>query len=891
MATIKSDLAITSFSGGTLTAATQGGAFTKGSTSGFKGKKNLGNLIFNGPFVKDNDWIIDSQYTLFSFPLSREWVEFGSFSNPKITLVIQGQLYNGNNDIQVIYNKKETGSSLICEWERYFGIIRAAVHFSNLIKFRTITAVGIVMTTNDNKKATGRIYTINNSEVKVLAIYSKLEAIIGSSYAIENITDVINITEFKKLSGATEHPVVESERTPIKGSLMVSPINMEINNTLYNLYGAYMSNEGNLSQNHLNMRYFNNAFRLDFKRIFWLGGSYYPSAYGIQKQGQEAIQWTSCKSTIIESIEDINADYTPNFQYLVYGGYEYKINDDDDDDGYKHQTLSPQSTWAQNTNYFFDYFTFTGERYRTKFIKYNGHNEVEVYTHYVHGKIEQKNNLYSPYKMVNSSGEQIFNNNYSTKKFSYNKSNTFEEINDYFITSSIEMINLFTLESTEVEIKIPLEDEYQYYLFGDIIGLQAPGDSFIDYSDQKEIVKYSDINIINGFEIENNVKLFKISKSKNEEASYSFFDIYYNSVNENRWSSEASIEWLEKQSYIPLTPSLSDFPGTSIEEPKGSYFRYLLPQIYMDGKYITDQIKFYWDFDYYTVLNCRAFPKDDNDVDGNSIITNLKIQDKKLYYTINKNGIGDYNDYFSINQFINYAIDGKHPIGLSFFDKQKWLDFYIHDGNDWIWVNSLGTNENDENLNDSGKTLKMFYTDMQHVIDLSHLDKLPNSGEIQLKIRYYNNTTKSDPGIPEKWDEGEYVIFEIVLGVIPIIAGSRPLGLRKNGIIINPITPNEELDNSAERINFKTSLDGQNKLFGSAIQLIAYDANGSKLKDSEGNYITCEIEYKGTKAQNWSEADPRYDGSFYFDGISLQELSGKVEKMIKALSDSSIIQI
>jgi hypothetical protein len=48
------------------------------------------------------------------------------------------------------------------------------------------------------------------------------------------------------------------------------------------------------------------------------------------------------------------------------------------------------------------------------------------------------------------------------------------------------------------------------------------------------------------------------------------------------------------------------------------------------------------------------------------VITDVKIQDGKFYYKINGPGFTDYNDEFSVNQFINYACsDDGHNIGIS----------------------------------------------------------------------------------------------------------------------------------------------------------------------------------------------------------------------------------
>jgi hypothetical protein len=152
-----------------------------------------------------------------------------------------------------------------------------------------------------------------------------------------------------------------------------------------------------------------------------------------------------------------------------------------------------------------------------------------------------------------------------------------------------------------------------------------------------------------------------------------------------------------------------------------------------------------------------------------NIVSDLKIQDGKLFYKLATQSFGDYNDKFSINQFINCGVDGKHPIGLSSFDTNKCLGIYVPKTitNGMITEWELKYTKQTEANEDSTATLKLFYTDTLHSFEIPNFDlSKVGAGGLPLRLRYYDK-------------ELDYTIFEANIGAAIVVAGTRPLGLRK----------------------------------------------------------------------------------------------------------------
>ena len=819
MATIKSNLGISSYTSYNTTATNKGGTLPLGSSYN---QKEKGFTV--SPGINNNDRIINTSHTLFSFSLSREFSELGIFLTPRFSLVVQGRDVNNQSLVKVLRNNASTSSATCCEWNKYFGIVRFSIDNYYLLDFNVIEAIGVVMTTDKRERATGRIFRFSET-TNISQIKTQLKAIYNNSN-IENINEIIKTNQLCLLSGAEEKPVRATFQ--INGQLKLSPIT-QFTTYFYTVEGE-RKDEAQYST-YTNPDFYYNSLQFKIYSTTHLNNTVYPNSIKINENSTVSISSeTGIGHYFIEDSSG-HPDFNLTKLDLIYKGYTYHFEG-------LNKTIKHYSKFGDFSSEkdFSSYLSFKGDRYRTKFNSYTDEkDDVNVDINYLNGTLSSKKD--SPFSISGDTIDILI----ATKKIKQYES--FESL-PYYYNFTGEFENRFTKTKEEVTINIPTYDEYDYYFIGPSFELQYPGQLKVDCSIKSEFVKYSDV-----------------------ELSYKITTTNVLSVAPSQTGT--SIEFNNK-SIIKLSPQ-STFPKDADEHDEDdSYFEYYLPRLFKkDGNKeedITNRIKFYWDFDYYTILHCRPFLKNNENIpDG--LITELKIQNGKLFYKVNNEGFGDYNSEFSANQFINYAIDGKHPIGLSFFDKKKWLDFYIPDQTEaatkWIWVDSIGTDENKIELNDSGKALQMFYTDILHSIDISKINIPANTPYILLKIRYYDNMNSVGEDGKAKHDEGEYIIFDITLPLIPIVSGYRPLGYRKHGIIINPQQQNEILDDGVtQKIHAKMPSDAEKKS-AKIIDIQMHDKNDTIITDA-----TCTIEYDDGTGQGNNQRDK----GFYFDGVNLQTL-------------------
>lgn len=824
------------------------------------------------PQLTENDRYIDSNYTLFSFSLSRAWVELGYFLKPRFTLIIEGRsldeqrnFENSNktetentSHIKILRKKFSVGTSAVCEWNKYFGIARLSVETALLQEFNEILAVGIVMTTDDDSKPTGRIFRFNDSSGQ--KIENEIVSIYGNN-SVENINSYINAEELCLLNGAKEEPVFSN--IDIKNSrIMIAPLKIEDN--YYSLSGTYMDENDNHAS-YKNPSYYHNAVYINFHPILSFNTQIQPNSIEIDGK-----QFSSFECYIrIEPNKGIYEEYKPSEIKVIYGGYQYegKIKDDQSIVHYSNFGVFENAQGSFDEGLFYHWFLFSSkEQYRTSFKNYifeTAENSIDIPTdvNLLCGKISGKlstNKKSNPFNInanISTDGKEflLMGNNQEIK-----------DLHNYIEVSARElgMINRFTgkKETDEnIKIRFPVYDEYDFYFLGDSLTFKKEGEIVKRYSNTQAVVKYADM--------EYNVDLVS---TKLQSVS-------------NIDTNNLEIDWEIKKTKIPQN-FYPDFDESSSIKTDESYFEYRKPHVSLDEEEITDKIKFYWDFDYYEILCSREFPNS-NEFDNDTFrIHSLKIQDNKLYYEISAGAIGDCNENFSVNQFINYGINEKRPIGLSSFDGNKKL----------IITPMIGTEEVGESLlvetknGDSTSTLKKFYTNMSHTIDIE-ADKVAGlsaalsayGGTLSLKLTYYddNNTTS---------ENDDYLIFEFIVNDISIISGSRPLGLRKNGVIVNPKTPDEDLKNGvAEKIYLKANIETLTPegattpvttASGSVIEMLVNDNNGVPLKNKEEQDIKCNIEYRGTRKNEVKEDGAiknYYEGEFLFDGVSLSKLNEK----------------
>ena len=862
MATIKTSFGISTYTKTTVSATEKGVALSKGYSEDSTSKLKL---VY--PQLNANDRYIDSSYTLFSFPLSREWVELGFFLTPKFTLIIEGRnieemsAHQDNSDgvvshIKVLRQQASTGTNLICEWNKYFGIVRFSINTSLLKEFNEILAVGVVMTTNNGEKATGRIFRFDdNSGIK---IKERIDSIYGYN-TVENIGSYEKTTRLYRLTGAKEDPVYDFIDVT-DNRIMIAPIKKAEN--YYSLSGAYIS-ENDKRSAYTNSTFYYNAAYFSFHSIKHLGSYIYPDSIKIDDDLN--FQYFNSRTKKITPDENgIYGEYKPSNFGLIYGGYEYSgVIEDKSIIHYSNfGKFEDQNNF--NEELFYEHFNLTsGEQYRTRFEEYVFNegketvpNDVKLICGEVYGKMNTRTTT-SPLEIdaeIHVDG---------TEENLKDDSDIIKGLYNYIEVSAKDLgiINRFTKEveaDANVKIRIPVYDQYDYYFLGSSLSLTKNGQTVKDCSNTQAIVKYADMYYADGLVLDN---LYQVT---------------------NSGKSDIQTIWDSK---ITKTPQ-SFFPKGDNEQviENESYFEYRKPIIKKTtDEEITDRVKFYWNFEYYEILCSRAFPTS-NTFGDKLRIHSLKIQDNKLYYQISPGAIGDWNESFSVNQFINYGIDGKRPIGLSSFDGNKKLKI----------TPIIGTTPGEPLLvetknEDSASTLRKFYTDILHTIDIEpeKVAQLSSAlstqgGTLSLKLTYYDDndtTTTTD----------DYTIFEFVVDNISIISGSRPLGLRKNGIIINPKAPNEDLENGvAEKIYLKANIETSTPegattsvttASGGVIEMLVNDNNGVPLKNKKEQNIKCNIEYRGTQKKETKEDGTTkiyYEGDFFFDGVNLSELKNTV---------------
>lgn len=779
--------------------------------------------------VRNVDWVIANKYVLLSFALSRDWGEklVSSFEKPKVHLVIQGKDYIGNNILKKIYTDEGMGNNVDCKWDGYYGIIRVSFLRSQLKDFNRISYVGIIIARDnsiDGSDSMSKIFKIDQDET--LTLLNNFKNVLTASNKLdgfnENEINIESVDRFSRITKYDTEPV--SSFTLFKdGKIFVSPISSS--GQLYTLSG---SNSNNSSYTH-NKYYYNQAI-ITFQTKSFSGVTSYPSYCSINNGEFEKIEG----ETLIKGINNI-ADYQPEI-ILVYGGYQYKMGTNISRPKLRHYSnfLSPTE------EEFLQIFSFEGERYRTKFVNYTSPDLIALQT-VISGILKNKNPQQTPYRI-----------NEATVEYTTTLNNTNVEPSSSYEISFSNIFNNFTNTEEElVKFYLPLVDEYKYYNLGEVALLKSDtkGINFSCYN-RESIVKHYDLDLIDKFTTAGSAFVFDVSTWTNLTVSKS---------------------WEVQNSDTPL-----DFIGFEVEgvmesevaESSKSYFSYRRPVIKIsEQEDITSITKMPIEKQFYTVLYCKPFLNLDKDL-------GLKIKNGTLFYNFPEESF-DYNTSFNDNDFINYAISENENIGLSDQERNEHFTLIISNNNGTIYsieISTSGIKINDNNTDINSlffhELLTNFYCGTERTLQLPQFST--TSSEVNISFKY----EKSYAGT-------NYIIFEKIINNVPVASGDRPLGLRKGGIIVNPLEQNEQLpQGTAEQINLKTKIVENNKLVGKGINILVCDPNGNPLDE------TVAIEYKAdydTQTQKVS------NGAFYFDGVNLSELKNTVNNsetgLVKKVGD------
>lgn len=825
MATFKPYLGITQYNSKTYTFKTVndiGEALTRFSAN--QAGENFDSML-NQVLIKENDYVIkeDSDYIIFSFSLSRSSGD-KMFSSPYVSLSVSGRelAYNDITDTDIytyeIYDSELHGSDFLLQWDasNTHAIGRVRVSKEKLKTIGRITHVFIAVADDshvnsknpnagESAKVVGKYFALN--EEHDLSIPYPSLSIIREGFPMasnkERLDALYQITEYN------EEPYIES--TPMgQYHVAIAPA------TISNEYAPIVYGKG--STNFKSDAYYGDRVSYEFKTTSNMivvsdeSGSYIHSNpsknWDVLIQGED---WE------VEPITVLHGAYLYTFNFNNKKMYKYTKF-------FEH---------TRNEEVFSKYFIFSGERYRTKFEKHEWSKDGEIITlkrSYVHGTCQIRQGSGCPFSFekvdFKSDGLEYVLTLTENGVFSDN-----EEILSSTFGQRVPLITNLFFNRPELSeyLNIPLQDEYKYYHMGHQLQLKKNGIlSSKNFAGEQEVVKYHDCELSENRE---NTFLIDIS-TVGDGADYMNQAIapIACTINYSSFRSSTPIN-----DYFKSGEQLQQYyleEQNQEEQTDGAYFEYKNFVITDSNDVdLTNQVCIWNKNKGYVVFHCRDFSR----LSQTNVFNTLKIQDGKLIYKINAAGIGDYNDDFSINQFINYCIGGNHIIGLSNFGRDE--IFQVYHGDDLV----LTLNDSD-NEAPYTELLKLFYTDITNYLPFSI--GTGTGATIDLTIKYIK---------PKMFLSADYTIFEIQLEDIPIVSGTRPLAFRRGGIIVNPQDQNEILDGAtAERINLILGTDNT----GTAIEINAINVENQEVG-------SCKIEYRNDK--------------FYFDGFNLQELQYTID--------------
>lgn len=419
--------------------------------------------------------------------------------------------------------------------------------------------------------------------------------------------------------------------------------------------------------------------------------------------------------------------------------------------------------------------------------------------------------------------------------------------NEYFLI--LEGTNRFDQLSTSIEfeetIKLTNNSEYNYIAIDvipkivdaedyEVLGNIIFTDEYLTFNNEKVTI-IDRINLTSiSIDWENNFHGFYGLLEDKREQKFYWNDIY---------SSEERHEWyntdsdLKKYSYNILRnpPHSLDY-----SDDKLTKFIYIAPNLIYEGNKVISNVEEF--------QLCRATQLK---VKNNSVV----LKGTVLSYYLEDNG-SDKNDLYTANSFVQGRLDTS-PVYFG-YSRQGTVSKPVCETLKFILTN-LDNNEEAvgilpipdfilssilENFK-IGSTKKIDFSalNIEGIFNniLNFINNNTGSSNIELKLSLwytYPNTTKSKE------------LFTFSIDGIEIAGGEPSFGIRKRGIIVNPKTDNNDIeDGYAQKINIEANeVDGKDTAI--PLEINVYK-EGSKID-------SCTIEYK--------------DESFYFDGVDVSKL-------------------
>ena len=812
------------------------------------------------------DLVIQKSNIILSFALSRNLFD-PIYKNPVVYVTITGNNYKQEKETIRLYKGGQPGNNDISiKWDNiYYGILRVGItaeQVSNIVKtFNTISAVGVIIFDSKKDEPFGKLFQLGTqtiSDSDFLKICNKIEE--GSGDFDKPASGFLEKTTINKLSQITRYEdEPASSSYTIKNDIIIKPYYLSID---YDMVGY--GDTG--APSYENSSFFYKKVGFTLKTITHLNTTLHPTHYqfcspneisNYNNQGDNGkvlpnnnwsdltnLSFTISDFTSIYNTENSDDPRDIKFFGLVYGGYTYLYTN------YFNKLRHCDEVFTVKTEKLLSkYYTFDGERVNRKFISYDGPDKINYYNYYIDGTFSYIHDIKDfPFEGFLTDG--------GTAKVQHSQTGVLTKDGftavDGWITNSgfscrnliqnqdfFEVTNKFTREKSTKWFSFALvSDDVQYWIVGEKIEKNGAA---LSNNIQEDIICYNDetINIEKGSFIDVWAETFSDAVGET------------NLVCLDSWTPQISI----------IKPSSNkEFTNTEKNtDPNGSFFKY----VFMGDK--EEECRKYYDLPCYTILYSKTLPKEIiylDDIKSDYFDASVsKFQENKIFFKF-KSPIGDVNNKYTGNQFISYAINYDRSIGISQKGRIENISVNV------CGKNSSGTSfDMTKSLNSNGDNrkwralLELLYTEKTNVLDFTSLGMgdLTKCTELIFTFRFYSK-------------DGRLLLTIANKNAITPITGIRPLGLRKNGIIINPIEPNEDLtmenieEKVAQRINAKTYEYGTNTIRGTILQGRAVTAEGAPFEKSTLKPL---IEY-----EEQLNGRSGFDGSggYLFDGINLQNL-------------------
>lgn len=871
-----------------------------------------------------NDLVISGNAITLTLGLARNDEErwYSAYEKPVLHLNIIGRDAQGKYRIVKIYHGTQNSSEISITWKKHYGIAKININLSdsrwkaNITSISQIVGIGVALFEKENKGLSNIQYGVSNvfcfnntdltsektkifndlrtSSTGQVANYFSEAGLTAQNLDIVQISQLSNIDKFE-----TNHV---SSSTSIPEKIIFKPFL----GSLYDYVTLLGIQNSDVTDNYTysNTQFFEKRVEVSAGNIpSFISGLSFGASYLYTKMSNVNTPTFSTFSgnnkIVIDDYKTLYDDENSEIG-ISYGGYTYifpnietKLRYRDDARFVSNGSDLPPQFEFEKDNYR-DRMKYLGEyelvynsstgRYDkegslnpaiTSFVKYHldcviklKEGEYENFPFVIPGYFDGNANKLS-IKTYYSGYFYIENNTLKTKEYGSNSTAWFGGSNyGYLLGGKGAVINKFTNKPLEhpgypsdtglLSFTIGLKDgTKRYWKVCENLSIYNPNNKTTNTITQNtsEAVCYK-------------------HETFNKQAGY-LVDVYQTQINGEK------LDFKIIESTTPIENPKAPKENTILASKDCSYFEYIFPI----SKYTRDKVtiqadqKFY-KLPYYVILHSRMKKWEGETEDIKLEVTNngyfkdiIKIQENKLYFTFAE-PIGDYNSDFSGDQFINYAILNNSSIGLSQIGRAEYLTLKITGIKQPLSITFRN------GVLFSWKTwLELFYTNKQNVLDFSMAGiDLTKETQVFLTLTFYNKNKEP------------LFVIKNTKAIVPI-TGTRPLGFRQNGIIVNPVDPNEDLQQGtastsakvAERINARTYWHDDDTIRAILLEGRALNEHGSFF--NEEKIATPLIVYEEHEHEI-EEGKVGYDGTggYLFDGVNLPGLQKKVEDDIKDMT-------